>query len=102
MAQLLPHLMYHLSIDRYWEVAGSQYGLTCPEPAAVNSSNEGVLVCKTLVIPDCADRTIYCTNPPDQYDQGVITVTKNPSLYYKSPAGILQMLVSLALVIRLK
>jgi len=48
---------------------------------------DSTLYCKNLVIPDCVDRTIYCTTPPDQLSQGAVTVNFNPSPYYRKTNG---------------
>ena len=43
-------------------------------------------------IPACADRTVYCTYPPDPYPSGEIKVTTNPSPAYQVPSGKFQIL----------
>jgi hypothetical protein len=69
-------------------VVGSQYGFTCPAPAsAAGPSDNGTIVCQNLTIAACADRTIYCTYPPDQYPGGEASVTRNPSPTYKTSSG---------------
>ena len=44
-------------------------------------------------IPACADRTVYCTYPPDPYPSGEIKVTTNPSPAYQVPSGKFQILI---------
>jgi hypothetical protein len=41
-----------------------------------------------MVIPDCVDRTVYCTHPPTTLPEGSITINTNPSLAYKKEPGI--------------
>ena len=45
------------------------------------------LLCKKVEIPDCADRTVYCTNPPSTYSGGKIDINLNPSSYYAKGNG---------------
>ena len=48
---------------------------------------DSTLYCKNLVIPDCVDRTIYCTIPPNQLSEGSVSVNFNPSIYYRKTNG---------------
>ena len=78
-------LLFLLSL---WTVTGGIYGLTCPKTsnASAPAFNE-TYTCSNLTIPNCVDRTVYCSNPPDQYPQGSINVNQNPSLAYKKLPG---------------
>ena len=69
-----------------WKVTGGKYGLTCPAPENATLSEEFQL-CKNLSIPDCSDRTIYCTNPPTSLTSGTVTIKTNPSTNYKKSPG---------------
>jgi len=73
-------------IYRMWSVVGGQYGLTCNKTGNASDSDT-TLYCKKLVIPNCVDRTVYCTYPPDPYPQGIVTVKSNPSTVYKKAPG---------------
>ena len=48
---------------------------------------DSTLYCKNLVIPDCVDRTIYCSIPPNQLSEGSVSVNFNPSIYYRKTNG---------------
>ena len=37
------------------------------------------LTCETLVIPDCHDRTVYCTFPPKSIARGTKRTVYNPN-----------------------
>ena len=63
-----------------WEVYGGLEGLTCPES---NNSTSDILRCSIVNIPDCEDRTIYCSFPPDEIPGGVVNIVKNTSPFYK-------------------
>jgi len=69
-------------LSRIWEVTGGRYGLTCNRTDSSASDEDETLLCKNLSIPDCADRTIYCTHPPSNFQQGKLTISANPSPYY--------------------
>ena len=69
-----------------WTVVGGKYGLTCNKTGNASDSDT-TLYCKKLVIPNCVDRTVYCTYPPDPYPQGSVTVKFNPSTVYKKSPG---------------
>ena len=71
-------------LNRLWEVTGDQHGLTCP--GSVPDAN-GTMICKTLTIPDCMDRTVYCSLPPETTSETSIFLNNNPSPVYKKAAG---------------
>ena len=68
-----------------WEVTGGLDGLTCEDQIEVNSTDNSTTVfrCDTVTIPDCEDRTVYCTFPPENIYGGDITTANNPSPFYK-------------------
>jgi hypothetical protein len=70
-----------------WIVSGGMYGLTCPEPVNYIQNGNGTILCKNLSIPDCVDRTVYCTNPPDSVPAESVTIINNPSSTYKRAPG---------------
>ncbi len=70
-----------------WEVIGGKYGLTCNRTGNSSSDLDQLLFCKNLKIPNCVDRNVYCTYPPDPYPEGSVTVKENPSLVYKKMPG---------------
>ena len=71
---------YDYAFDiRLWNVTGGVDGLVCK---SVNSSSEDML-CKELSIPACADRTVYCTFPPEVNPPAVLTILQNPSPFYR-------------------
>ncbi len=79
-------------------MTGGQYGLTCPPDLAsipnangsnANGSNaNGSILCKDLTIPDCVDRTVYCTDPPGSTPEESLIVNTNPSAYYQRTPGL--------------
>ena len=71
--------------DGDWEVTGGLEGLTCDNPISVNSTDNTTttFICQTVTIPDCEDRTVYCTFPPETIFEGEITIDSNPSEYFK-------------------
>ena len=64
---------------RIWNVTGGVDGLTCN---AADQTDSGSMACKTLNIPDCVDRTVYCTFPPKVSHPTTIDILENPSPYY--------------------
>ena len=36
-----------------------------------------------MTIPDCEDRTVYCTFPPERINGGDVTLDNNPSEFYQ-------------------
>ena len=71
--------------DGNWEVKGGIQGLTCEDSMEVNSDDNSSTIfnCQSLTIPDCEDRTIYCTFPPEKIYGGDVTIDNNPSQFYK-------------------
>ena len=96
------------SCDRIWSVVGGELGLTCNGSAdyvgsgfesSINGSfanganGSDLLYCKDLIIPDCVDRTVYCSDPPqDSADfsggKQIMTLLSNPSPYYMKTKGL--------------
>jgi len=75
-------------LKRQWSVIGGDPGLSCNETNQTENGTE--FYCKNLIIPDCVDRTVYCSDPPsDPYVGGSVTVVDNPSPYYKKAGGCL-------------
>ena len=60
-------------------------GLTCDNPIDVNSTNtnSSIFRCESLTLPDCEDRTVYCTFPPERINGGDVTLDNNPSEFYQ-------------------
>jgi len=85
---IIPGYKVVLQIDflslRIWNVTGGRSGLTCP---SVSNVSGDYLLCKDLSIPDCSDRTVYCTYPPATLTQGSVTIKNNPSSVYKKAPG---------------
>ena len=53
--------MIHINLYSLWTVEGGINGETCVD----SETREGdVLWCDRVLIPDCEDRTIACTEPP--------------------------------------
>ena len=54
-----------------------------------NQTQNGTgLQCKNLIIPDCVDRTVYCSDTPSStHVDGSLTVMANPSPFYLNPKG---------------
>ena len=65
-------------------MTGDKYGLTCP--GSVPTEN-GTVTCRNLTVPDCVDRTVYCSLPPDSTADTSVTVVNNPSSRYKKSPG---------------
>ena len=51
-----------IKLSRVWTVEGGQYGLTCNQTDYTTDGPE--LYCKSVTIPNCVDRTVYCSYPP--------------------------------------
>ena len=51
--------------DGLWEVIGGVQNLTCVDDRGNETLIEetGIMHCKNISIPDCVDRTVYCTQP---------------------------------------
>ena len=71
--------------DGNWEVKGGIADLTCSDPIEVDSTDNSTTLfrCQSPTIPDCEDRTVYCTFPPENILGGSITTNPNPSQFYK-------------------
>ena len=58
--------------DRFWEVSGGANGLTCanqnPDP-----NSEFLWCADDLSIPDCEDRTVYCSEVPKVIEHGELS-----------------------------
>ena len=67
--------------DGKWEVNGGLEGLTCEDSISTNSS---LFLYQTLNIPDCEDRTVYCSFPPQSINSGDITLISNPSPFFQN------------------
>ena len=80
---LMKFFLWH-RYSRLWEVTGDKYGLTCP--GSVPNEN-GTVTCRNLTVPDCVDRTVYCSLPPDSTADTSVTVVNNPSSHYKKSPG---------------
>ena len=77
-----------------WEVEGGVDGLTCSDHTANDTvfdvalnDTRPRLTCQNLAIPDCIDRTVYCTFPPATITYGTKTTPTNPSSSYLAPNG---------------
>ena len=78
-----------------WEVEGGVDGLTCNDHTANDTITLNAtlnitrprLTCESLTIPDCVDRTVYCTFPPKSIDDGTITTPINPNPAYGDDTG---------------
>ena len=68
--------------DSVWKVEGGIEGVTCD-----NFKDMEKLSCRNLYIPDCVDRTVYCTHPPDAIEGGLVNLIENPSPVYKKDGG---------------
>lgn len=70
-----------------WEVEGGLFNQTCNAQSSVmipTDDNSTVkFTCPTLSIPDCEDRTLYCTFPPEVIFGGSVSITSNPSPNYR-------------------
>ncbi len=56
-------------------------GLTCDAHNDTDASSD-VLICDTLSVPDCEDRTVYCVSPPEMDPGGQMEVVNNPDGAY--------------------
>ena len=63
-----------------WEVQGGYPGQTCSESEGFLSDQ---FSCRDLYIPDCEDRTVYCTFPPESIHGGDLSILNNPSPYFQ-------------------
>ena len=85
-----------------WEVDGGVDGVTCADHTANDTvfdvalnNNRSRLTCQNLHVPDCADRTVYCTFPPQSIAYGSnsgehrngIAIMENPSPNYAKKGG---------------
>ena len=61
-----------------WNVENGVNGETCVD----YKSGDNELWCKTVRIPDCADRTIYCTDPPS-LSVATTNIITRPGTTYK-------------------
>ena len=59
-------ILYQL-FSRFWEADNSMKGETCLRQQADGP-------CKSIAIPSCVDRTVYCSNLPTPKNSTIITV----------------------------
>ena len=57
-----------------WEVYGGEEGLTCTS----TDSTDEYMLCKSLDIRKCTDRTVYCSFPPEVYEPAKIMLLDKP------------------------
>ena len=69
---------------RLWNVVGGADSLTCND---LNKTDSSSLTCNAFNVPDCVDRTVYCTFPPKVTSPTVITLLENHSPYYGKSGG---------------
>ena len=72
--------------DERAQINGNVDGYVCSDHDIGDTVKDEILnitrdrqTCKTLVIPDCEDRTIYCTFPPKSILNGVKRTVANPN-----------------------
>ena len=72
--------------DERAQINGNVDGYVCSDHDIGDTVRDEMLndtrlrqTCKTLVIPDCEDRTIYCTFPPKSILNGVKRTVANPN-----------------------
>ena len=62
-----------------WLVTGGKNGLTCTGKVHKN----GKIECEKIHVPDCVDKTIYCTNPPESIPGATISVSNEGKTGFK-------------------
>lgn len=63
-------------------------GYICPKNEMESS---GPLFCKDLLIPECYDHRVYCTDVPTEIIDGQVLISKDPTNKYRTdPSNAMQ------------
>ena len=75
------YFLIKLFFHRTWLVFNGIDGLVCNNGKIYN---DGRLECDEIIVPDCVDKTVICTDPPKFIEGATISILEDPSDFVNS------------------